>query len=327
MVLLCEKKTEGGNGSRIKISECRSLDFLAVIPSRIEGNPVTELSPYLFSSHQNYEEEKGPLSFWWSESDGRVEEKEALSLPPLKGKLLKELCLPPSLEKVGAYAFYNCENMKKLEVYSTTLDWGTGVFTGCGRIESVTLHVDESRKSCMKEILSELRQTLSVTYLGKQEARLIFSEFFEEAVENTPARILVTNTHGCGKQYRNAFVNTQFQFREYDSLFPYVQVQESEELAARVARGRLLYPCQLSDRYSEMYQSYLREHCVAAACQAINRENGEELRWLTEHISFDSRQMEQVIQAAGEAGATGTVSYLMDQRREKGDIKRRRFQL
>lgn len=327
MVLLCEKRMGTDGASRIRVLECRGLDSLAVIPIRIEEAFVTELSPYLFSAYTNYEKEEASSSFWWSDREGRIDEKEAFALPALKGNHVEGLSLPSSLEKVGAYAFYNCEKIKRLEVYSTTLDWGTGVFTGCSKVEHVTIHMDEGRKSCMKEILSELRQTLSVTYLGSQEARLIFSEFFEEAVENTPARILVTNTHGCGKRYRNAFVNTQFQFKEYDSLFPHVQVQESEELAARVALGRLLYPYQLAAGHDAMYQEYLREHCVAAACQAVKYRNMEELRWLMDHISYDSGQMEKVIEAAVKAGVSDMVSYLMDQIRQKGIAKRRRFQL
>lgn len=327
MMLLCEKKVGKDGAGRIKILECRSLDSLAVIPEQIEDAFVTELSPYLFSSYSNHEEEEVSSPFWWSDRDGRMEEAEAGTLPLLKGNLIEELRLPPSLKKVGAYAFYNCERIKRLEFYSTTEDWGTGVFTGCSQAEQVTIHVDESRKSCMKEIVSELRQTLSVTYLGKAEARLIFPEFFEEAVENTPARILVTNTHGCGKRYRNAFVNTQFQFREYDRLFPHVQVQESEELAARVALGRLLYPYQLTGENSAMYQNYLRAHSVSAACQAVKNQNAEELYWLMEHMVYNSRQMEQVIEAAGKSGDAGLVSYLMDQRREKGIVTRRHFQL
>ncbi|MCI9361642.1 MAG: leucine-rich repeat protein [Hungatella sp.] len=327
MVLLCEKWTGKDGVSRIRVLECRGLDSLAAIPIQIEEAFVTELSPYLFSSYTNHEKEEASPSFWWSDREGRIEEKEAISLPVLKGNHVEEISLPSSLEKVGAYAFYNCEKIKRLEVYSTTLDWGTGVFTGCGKVEHVTIHVDEDRKSCMKEILSELRQTLSVTYLGGQEARLIFSEFFEEAVENTPARILVTNTHGCGKQYRNAFVNTQFQFKEYDSLFPYIQIQESEELAARVALGRQLYPYHLTSGHDAMYQEYLREHCVAAACQAVKHQNMEELQWLMDHIAYGSGQIEQVIEAAGKISAAEMVSYLMDQKKKKGIVKRRRFQL
>ena len=30
---------------------------------------------------------------------------------------------------MGAYAFYGCENLERLECASTLLDWGAGVFT------------------------------------------------------------------------------------------------------------------------------------------------------------------------------------------------------
>lgn len=326
MVLLC-KKTTGNNDIReITVLQCRGMDSMAVIPDKIEDGLVTEFSPYLFSQHGSYEEECQDC-FWWSDTDGRINERQALSLSVLKGGCLDEIHLPSSLKKVGAYGFYNCEKLRKLEVYSHTLDWGTGVFTGCSGIKELIVHVDENQKSCLKEILNELRQTLSVTYLGEEEARLIFSEFFEEAVENTPARILVTNTHGCGKQYRNAFVSTQFQFGEYDSLFPHVQIQETEELAASVALGRLLYPCQLSMKHQKMYEDYLNEHAVTAACLAVKCQDMDGLQWLMNHLAFDSAQMEKVIQAAGSSGRAGMVSYLMDEKKKKGNVKRRRFTL
>ena len=106
----------------------------------------------------------------------------------------------------------------------------------------------------------ELRQSLVVSYVGKGQAMLIFSDFFEEAVENTPARILVTNTHGCGKQYRNAFVRTQFQFHEYDSLFPYVKVQEPESLVCRLALGRLMFPYELESAYQNLVELLAKQN-------------------------------------------------------------------
>lgn len=327
MVLRCERQEGRDKNGQIKILECRSLDSQAVIPAQIEDEPVTELSPYLFSDHRNDEEKEAQNRFWWSDTGGRTDARIASEFAVLKGNRLKELHLPPSLKKVGAYGLYNCDKIEELEVYSTTLDWGVGVFTGCRGIRSLKIHVDEGQKSCMKEILSELRQTLFVTYLGTQEARLVFSEFFEEAVENTPARILVTNTHGCGKRYRNAFVDTQFQFKEYDSLFPHIQVQEPEELAVRMALGRLIYPCQLTEKYEEMYKQYLKEHGAAAAYQAVKYQNMEELRWLMEHIPYDAEQMEQVIEAAGAFGQAEMTSYLMEEIRKRGNRKRRRFRL
>lgn len=321
MAYLCERIKNRNQAYEIRILECRSLDSLAVVPEEVNGLPVTELAPYAFSSHEDCNADPPGETFWWPWEEDSQEQ------PVLNGNRLEELRLPSSLKKVGAYAFYNCENIKKMELYSTTLDWGAGVFTGCIGVEELIIHVDESRKSCMKEILAELRQTLSVVYLGAQEARLIFSEFFEEAVENTPARILVTNTHGCGQKYRNAFVNTQFQFSEYDSLFPHVKVQETERLVCRLALGRMQYPCHLTKEYRQMYQSYLEDHRLAAAYEAVEQRDMEMLRWLMEHVAYDGDQMERVIEAAGRQEDGNATSYLMDQKRTRGNVRRRRFTL
>lgn len=321
MAYLCERIKNRNQAYEIRILECRSLDSLAVVPEEVNGLPVTELAPYAFSSHEDCNADPPGETFWWPREEDSQEQ------PVLNGNRLEELRLPSSLKKVGAYAFYNCENIKKMELYSTTLDWGAGVFTGCIGVEELIIHVDESRKSCMKEILAELRQTLSVVYLGAQEARLIFSEFFEEAVENTPARILVTNTHGCGQKYRNAFVNTQFQFSEYDSLFPHVKVQETERLVCRLALGRMQYPCHLTKEYRQMYQSYLEDHRLAAAYEAVEQRDMEMLRWLMEHVAYDGDQMERVIEAAGRQEDGNATSYLMDQKRTRGNVRRRRFTL
>jgi len=321
-----ETETKEIGTKEIRILECRSLDTLAAVPEEIDGMPVTELAPYLFSSHENHDPAPRGEIFWWDPAEREVQ-TETPDLPLLKGDRLEELRLPPSLKKVGAYAFYNCERIRKMELYSTTLDWGAGVFTGCTGVENLTIHVDESRKSCMKEILAELRQTLSVVYLGNQEARLVFSEFFEEAVENTPARIVVTNTHGCGQKYRNAFVNTQFQFQEYDSLFPHVKVQEPETLVCRLALGRMQYPCHLSEKHRQMYQAYLEEHSLTAACEAVRCQDMEELKWLMDHIAYDGRQLDQIIETASRRENGTATSYLLDQKRAKGTVRRKRFQL
>ena len=86
------------------------------------------------------------------------------------------------------------------------------------------MEADPREKSCLKEILSELNETVAVHYRERGEtgektllAELLFPAFYEEAVENTPARITETHVHGCGHRYRYCFENTQLLFREYDS--------------------------------------------------------------------------------------------------------------
>ncbi len=319
---LCEITEEG-----VCLLEYRGYDSLAAVPEEIACKPVVSLAPYVFSAHRNYHDRGHGDAFWWSPSAGRISEKEAQEVPKIKGEVLTELRLPAALKQVGAYGFYNCWNLKKLELYSTTLDWGPGVFTGCGAVEELLIHVDQSRKSCLKEILSELRQTLRVTYDGPEKARLIFSEFFEEAVENTPARILVTNTHGCGKEYRNAFVATQFQFREYDSLFSQIQIQEPEELVTELAMGRVRYPYELAENHCRQYLDYLTEHKDRAARKALENHDIDGLIWLTEHLSWDREELKNVIETAGRQGNQAAVSYLMNRTAGQGNVKRRRFEL
>lgn len=132
-------------------------------------------------------------------------------------------------------------------------DIGAGAFNGCRKIEELTVTENREEKSCLKEILSELNETVAVHYLltgpdkdrpgsapvgEENRAELLFPAFYEEAVENTPARITETHVHGCGHRYRYCFQNTRFQFAEYDSLFPYMKAQENVKEAVRAVSGK-----------------------------------------------------------------------------------------
>lgn len=312
---------DGQGQEGLRVLECRGLDGRAEIPEQLAGLPVRELAPYLFSAHKDYDARPEPEAFWTGP------EETAVSLPLIKGDRLEELRLPSGLRKVGAYALYNCESCRKLEFYSTIEDWGAGVFTGCRGIRRLTVHEEAGHRSCFQEVLTEIRQMLRVEYLGEVRARLIFPEFFEEAVENTPARILVTETHGCGKQYRNAFAQNHFSFREYDRLFPYVQVQEPEDLVMELAAGRLMVPGQLTEEARQIYMEHLQKSAAAAASLAVRRQNMELLNWLLSHLAYRGEQLDQALDDAGRLGDAGASAVLMEQRRRLGAAVRHRFQL
>lgn len=302
----------------IQILACRSLDHIAVIPEQIDGMPVVELGEYLFSEHRR-ETEPGI----WSGGEELPEEE----LPELRGNRLTELYLPSTVKKIGKYACYNCERLERVSCYSTTLDWGAGAFTGCRGIRFLDLYVTEGEKSCFQDMISELRQTLYVTYYGKQEARLVFPEFYEEAVENTPARFLETHMHGCGHQYRYCFQQSEFQFQGYDSLFPYVQVQEREELVVDLALGRLRFPYGLTKGHEAMYLEYLQSHHVGAAAAAARKGDIEELGWLLGKLEYSHEDLAVVIAEAGKSGEAAVLSFLMEKQRGSEPPKRKRFQL
>lgn len=317
--------------NKIKIDWIKEPEAVVEVPETIDGCPVVELGAYVLA-----------------ESD------------------VQEIHLPSGLEKIGAYAFYQCEKLQKIFCYSRALDLGTGLFAGAGKVELLDITQFAGEKSCLKEMLSELRQTLRVrihelpenadaeqakeaAISGKfaapgsrskaavREARLIFPEYYEESVENTPARILFIETHGCGHRYRYCFIKTQFQYRDYDELFPHIQVQEPEELVTELVLGRLMYPCELTRRGEEMYRKYAAEHWQMAGKlligmhrvrpeQATNLEAGR-LPWLVEEVLMKCRgnvgvsaglseQIRVYIDLAQQEGDAESVSWLMDFRQK-----------
>lgn len=275
-----------------RVERVSDPETVVIIPAERDGLPVTELGAYV-----------------------------------LAGSAVEELHLPPDLKKIGAYAFYNCERLKRIFCFGRIHDLGTGMFAGGKGAEFLDFHQYEGEKSYLKDMLTELHQTLRVRLHGVQEARLIFPEYFEESVENTPARILMTQTHGCGHRYRYCFNNREFQYRDYDELFPHVQVQESESLVTELALGRILYPCGLTGANRLMYQSYVQEHwemagrlIVEADCRKQDMYHNLDrglMPWFAEHYIETMSQVQALIEAAQTSGDTEAVSWLMNYRHEK----------
>lgn len=324
-------------GQEALIEKVQEPERTVVIPEEIEGVPVTELGAYALS-----------------------------------GSEVEEVYLPSKLRKIGAYAFYNCERLRKLSCSSRVNDLGTGVFAGARGVEELDFTLFEGEKSCLKDLLSELRQTLRVRIVekkaeeretagsganeegigaealgktGRREARLIFPEYFEESVENTPARILFIETHGCGHRYRYCFVNRQFQYKDYDGLFPHVKVQEPERLVTELALGRLMYPYGLTERNRQMYLEYAAEHWLEAGRLLIEADNlsrrqvtnldAGRLPWFVREVlakaagtAGQEEMLGKYIDLAQQTSDTEMVSWLMNYRHkmEKGK-KKRRFEL
>lgn len=272
----------------IRIDKIENPEAVIYVPEQFEGCPVTELGSYV-----------------------------------LAHSAVEEIHLPPYVKKIGAYGFYECERLKRIYCYSRALDLGAGLFAGVPAAEYLDITEFAGERSCLKEMLAELRQTLRVQLhqmpaaVGETEARLIFPEYYEDSVENTPARIVSIETHGCGHRYRYCFAGRVFQYRGYDELFPHVQVQEKEELVTELALGRLLYPRELSQKFREHYLDYVREHWKTAGKlliqadrmqrnQVSNLEPGK-LPWLVDEVLDEAKQDLDAGNRQSVSGAGGEV--------------------
>lgn len=324
MKVICDKVRDG-----IRILRCFGYDGQAEIPEQIGGLPVTELGAYMCSETIRRQEPGEKYLAEIAEAAAELEPcapelvaAEALEdgTPALKGNDLRSVSLPSGLRKIGAYAFYNCENLERLEFFSSLKDLGAGLFTGCLGIGQLDIHMVPGVKSCLKEVLAELRQTLRVNCLdeqGRMLARLLFPEYYEESIENTPARILTQEMHGCGHRYRNAFSGTDFQYLTYDKLFPHIQVQEKPELVTELVLGRLMYPVQLSEERRRIYEEYAAGHGSEIFQVAASQQDWNILKFAARAGWCSKECLDGMLEEGSRKGDAQALGILMDIRHER----------
>lgn len=310
----------------------------------IGGLPVTEVAPYAFSGHMDEQMidkglESGKFSLYVPELF-RGEERP----PALCGAQLEEILFPKSLRRVGRYCFYNCGQLRRISFYGELSDWGSGVFTGCHRVSELQVHTDVDGKSRLKDVLDELPEALQVEYfiynVSDKESganytytRLTFPEFFEEGVENTPARILETHVHGSGIFYRNCFKNRIFDFAQYDLLFPYAVAQEAPRIVAQMAMNRLRFPCGLTGRAQQQYQEYAWENGRLLADMLLEASDLPGICWLLdtmEQKDLSGELLSYMTEQASRHQQAEIMSCLVEYRRthmRSGRTGRRRLTL
>lgn len=300
------EETEQG----IRILRCYGRSSSVTIPEQLEGRPVIELAAYTFA--ENMEKEPENTS----------------GMPCICAEKLEELSLPKSVVRLGRYAFYNCIRFRRLSFYSSIAFMGAGAFTGCERLS--VLHMQEAEgASCLQEILADLKQAVQVRIYREAECRceLVYPEFFEEAEENTPARIINTVTHGMGIQYRNAFRSTKVIFAEYDKLFEVGKYNVDLINVIEMAIGRLRYPTELEESAGKAYADFLQQHMETAAEALLEREESQKLQWLAEEFITNGEQAELLIQTAVNRQETEMVSRLVDIKHRRFPEKKKKFSL
>ena len=317
------------NGCAV-VRRCYDFGNEAEIPSEIDGYPVTELGAYAFSAHMDREQ------FWhelgnrtvkiWNPETGEqeVSEPDAETVPGLQGMQVETVRLPEGLRKIGAYAFYNCNALSELHFHSSLKDLGAGLFTGCHHLRRLNVTLDETETSCLKEILIEVPEKMAVTVEGQLRAKLLFPEFFEESVENTPARILMTHMHGSGMNFRNSFYMKKLDFRAYDACYYMAKAEEDFDTVLEMTLNRLQYPVGLSEDRREDYESWLNGHLVQAFEKAVEHRDLDTLMWLTEHGKPDDGLLSQTAIAAADGFPEG-VAYLQDRLGASGHTKKQSF--
>lgn len=290
------------------INACFSAGETAEIPEEIEGYPVEEIASYAFA--------------------GTTETRQKNGIPQLMGGRLEEIILPKTIKRLGRYTFYNCRNLRRVEFYNTLTDLGAGAFTGCHKVQEIKVNFIESKQSILREFLIELaeEQTVELCY-ENGKAIALFPEYFEESIENTPARNIEIFTHGSGMMYRNCFVRKKLDFQKYDERFAWAKGKEFPETLYQLAFYRVLYPYALTEKAKLKYDTFLKENLQSCALWAAESQNSKALRYLADICTDTAADLECLIAAANKQNQVEILSYLMDKKHQKFKVKRKSFEL
>ncbi len=285
-----------------------------ILPRQIEGYPVKKVAAYAFSSKKSSEDEN--VFVFESAEVSLFEDQENL----LAGENIEEVVFPDTVEEIGNYIFYGCKKLKRLEFWDSLMRIGSGAFTGCGNLRSLKVHLKQGEKSCVKEILGDLWQRIDVTFeihtaaSEIQEVDLVFPEHYEEAVENTPARILFTQHHGIGNNYRQCFYNRELDYRKYDGLFPLAAAQDQSDVLTDMIFGRLCTPYRLTSDYETMYEEYVAGHLSEVTCHLIEQERMDWLNQISARGLWSKEGLENAIDMAAKGEKTEILSFLMNEK-------------
>lgn len=308
--------------NEIEIIRCYGNDPKIVLPEQIDGLPVTKAAPYAFSDHKETEQEE-VLSYETEEGSIFAGERGLLA-----GTAVEEVIFPSALREIGNYIFYGCKSLRLLEFSNTLQQIGSGAFTGCGALSRLKVHMTEGDRSCTREILEDLWQRIDVTFFYEQEKKravLVFPEHYEEAVENTPARILFTQHHGSGNNYRQCFYNKEMDYRKYDSLFSVAAAWDKIEVLADIAFGRLRCPYQLTENDRQVYRNLIRERFQETIKYLIEQELFHNIRVISTEGLWSREMLEYALELASKQGKMEILSYLMNEKQKNFRQETKKF--
>lgn len=300
MALTCREKDGGIVIERVCTGEKR-----AVVPEELFGLPVRALGARAFTPHAGE------------------------GAPDHRG--IRTVVLPPTLEQVGDYAFYNCTGLETISLTGRTREWGGSCLMNCRSLRRLELEAADEGAAPLFYFAGELSGELdvSVRYPDGGELRLIFPEYIESYENNDPAHHFDFHLYGSGFPYHNAFRSKRLDLGLFDGAWGEMLRREHEQSCAmRLAFYRLRYPRGLSDRAGEDYRSYLGGVCGEVLCWLVEEGDCRGLSWFLEQFSPAGEELARALELARTRPLPeATALLLAGQHRSSPRGRGRRFDL
>ena len=274
---------------------------------------------------------------------------------------LKRIIFPAGLERLGSGIFTACNHLEELRF---VFDAGDSIPEDSRSFPGEQSAVPTP--ACLREILGEIDYEVLISaaaeggdmigsYAGnrdiweerEQEERereeleqgqrergqqeqelwqLLFPGYYEDSIENTPARIIEIKFEGTGYAYRQCFREGHLDMAEYDKLFYLASVQENPSTAVRLALSRVAVPAGLEAKAREEYLQFLRrEHAACADFVIASPDRIDYLIMLCRQKYFDRELLDYWEARMIAVKDRQALSVLADYRRKEFPVQKKRY--
>ncbi|WP_155828720.1 leucine-rich repeat protein [Butyrivibrio sp. XPD2006] len=171
---------------------------------------------------------------------------------------LVSVSLPESIRTLYGFAFHNCRNLKKISLYDSIDDYYDGVCRQCDSLRDIEIVLNRGWFEVVRNFLADYDGNLRfmLTLPDGEKALLTFPGYVYDFNENTMARTIQFSIAGSGMFYRECVDRRSMDYRGYDRLFEKALI-DGNAVSEDIAIGRVLYPVELADGFSDMYESYI----------------------------------------------------------------------
>ncbi|MDD4076044.1 MAG: leucine-rich repeat protein [Eubacteriales bacterium] len=303
MLLYCALSSQGAT-----VLRAETADETVTLPDRVFGMPVIALGDRAFAAGA-YPKQGKPLRIVCKGGENTGDNSRLVSV-----------ALPDTVQSVGAYAFYNCENLRSLSLCSNASQWGADAMMNCKNLSAVTLRLMDTTSRLLKYFVGELPHELDVSlfFPDGARARLIFPEYYEYIDENVPARIFDYHIMGAGYPYRYCFRDAALDFRSYDELWSkYLVMDYDASCADKLAFYRLLYPCALSDKARADYLAYVQKRIPAILCWLLDVRDMRAIDFLLQTVKPDAHALSDCMEQARDRGCAEALAMLLAEQHKR----------
>ncbi len=314
-------------GDEITILSCKGYGRTVTLPPEINGCPVKKIGPYAFS-----EPEKGiymlpdKVEILWEIIPG-------LKVPGsdkeyVYGQRLMKITLPDCIKGIGEYAFYNCKELVTVNLPGGRIQIENGAFMNCEKLNYINVKAAPDGLTSVRGILTELTSEICITFLfGDEKGVFIFPEYYEDALENTPARVFQYLIYGAGYRYRQCFEQGRLNVTAYDMVFQSAEIRNIHETALRIALLRLQYPYKLQKNMRKQYLDYIALHMDKAVKLVILQDNIKGLIFLTGLGIMTEKNFEDAKEEAVRTGRKECAGILLKERLHYYPPAKKKFEL